>query len=311
MRVGVIGTGEMGRHHVRVYSQMGDVELVGISDINEARVKQLSKEYETKSYTDHRELLKEGLDAVSIAVPTTLHKEIAMDSIDAGANLLIEKPIAESMKSAHEIVGKANESGLQLMVGQIERFNPAVTKLKEIIDSGLLGKGVAMTARRVGPYNPRIRDVGIIIDLGVHDIDVISYLYGGKVTEVYAIAGSEIHTFEDHASILMRYGSERSGMVETNWLTPHKIRKLSAVGLEGVCYLDYIDQTVTIHDKEWVREAKVDKDEPLVRELRHFIRSIRDKTEPLANGEEGIHTLKVALAAIESYRQMRPVALEG
>jgi UDP-N-acetylglucosamine 3-dehydrogenase len=233
IRAGVIGVGAMGQHHVRIYSEMENVELVGISDVSESRVSELAQQYNTKGFTDYNELLEQGLDAVSIVVPTTMHMPIGLDVIKSGANLLVEKPIADTLENAEKLTDAANDAGVKLMVGHIERFNPAVTKLKQIIDSGLLGKIVSISARRVGPYNPRIRDVGVILDIGVHDIDVISYLYDKKVNEVYSIAGADIHSFEDHAAIVLRYNHEFSGIVETNWLTPHKVRKLTVIGSES------------------------------------------------------------------------------
>ena len=309
IKAGVIGAGAMGQHHVRIYHEMENVELVGISDVSETRVKELSEQYDTNGFTDYKDLLAQDLDAVSIVVPTTLHMPVGLDVIASGANLLVEKPIADTLENAEKLTRAAEDAGVKLMVGHIERFNPAVTKLKEIIDSGLLGKIVSISTRRVGPYNPRIRDVGVILDIGVHDIDVISYLYGKRVNEVYCIAGADIHSFEDHAAIILRFDHEFSGIVETNWLTPHKVRKLTVIGIDGVAYLDYIDQTVELHDGEWIRKAKVEEAEPLKRELEHFIDSISSGNEPSTSGKDGIHALKVAMAAIESYTEGKTVRI--
>lgn len=302
IRVGVIGVGTMGQHHVRIYSEMDGVKLVGISDVDKTRVEKLAFQYGTKPFTDYKELLDEGLGAVSIVVPTMLHKQITIDALDANTNVLVEKPIADTIENAGAVIEAAETANRVLMVGHIERFNPAVAKMKEIIDSGLLGKVVSISTRRVGPYNPRIRDVGVILDIGVHDIDVISYLYDSRVTEVYSIAGKDIHSHEDHASMILKFKGDCSGVVETNWLTPHKTREMTVVGLDGVAYLDYIEQTVSIHDKEWIREAKVEKDEPLKKELEHFIHAVRNDETPLITGEDGKHALEVALDAIESYK---------
>lgn len=303
MKAGVIGIGAMGQHHVRIYNEMEQVELVGISDVSRSRVHELAGFYGIEGFTDHRQLLEQDLDVVSIVVPTTLHTPIGMDAIDAGAHILMEKPIADSLENAQRLSNAAKEAKVKLMVGHIERFNPAVMRLKEIIDSGTLGKIVSISTRRVGPYNPRIRDVGVILDIGVHDIDVISYLYGMKVNEVYAIAGADIHSMEDHAAIMLRFDHEFSGLVETNWLTPHKVRKLTAIGVKGVAYLDYIDQTVELHDGAWIRKAKINKEEPLRKELEYFIDAVTHGGEPQPSGEDGIHALRVAMAAIESYHK--------
>lgn len=184
IRVGVIGTGAMGQNHVRIYSEMDGVELVGISDIDKKRVEAMATQFKTKAFTDYKKMLAEGLDAVSVVVPTKLHKQVVLDALDAEVHVLVEKPIADTTENADMMIAAAKKAGKILMVGHIERFNPAVIKLKEIIDSGALGKIVSISTKRVGPYNPRIRDVGVILDIGVHDIDVISYLYGKRINSV-------------------------------------------------------------------------------------------------------------------------------
>ena len=299
----------MGQHHIRIYSEMKDVELIGICDTDRNRAISLSKSYNTNPYFDPMELLKQELDAVSVVVPTTYHYGVALDVINSGTHLLVEKPIADSLENADKMIHAAHDAKVKLMVGHIERFNPAVSKLKEIVDAGMLGKIVSISSRRVGPFNPRIRDVGIIMDLGVHDIDVISYLYGKKINEVYTIAGKDIHSFEDHASILLRCDTNLSGMVETNWLTPHKIRNLTAIGLKGVAYLDYVKQTVELHDAAWIRTAKVEQKEPLKNELEHFIKSVKNNTNVISNGETSRHALETAMAAIESYQKGKAIAI--
>jgi UDP-N-acetylglucosamine 3-dehydrogenase len=310
MRVGVIGTGAMGQHHVRIFNEMENVELVGVSDVSSIRLKELSEQYGVRGFTDYDKLLNQDLDAVSIAVPTTLHTKIGLDAIDQGVNIFVEKPIADTLENADILTNAALKAKIKLMVGHVERFNPAVIKLKEICDAGELGKIVSISTRRVGPYNPRIRDVGIILDLGVHDIDIISYLYDKQVSEVYSIAGSNIHPFEDHAAIVLRYEKEFSGIIETNWLTPHKIRKLTVIGTNGVAYLDFLDQTVELHDGEWIKKANVEKSEPLKNELKYFIQSICNDIDPRPSGSDGKYVLNVAMAAIESYNKAKAIAIK-
>jgi len=283
------------------------VELVGISDIDADLVEDLAKQYNTRPFTDYKELLKQGLDAVSIVVPTRMHRDVAIDALKAGCHVLVEKPIADSVENAQAIIKTSKEVNRCVMVGHIERFNPAILKLKEIISSGLLGKIVSISTTRVGPYNPRIRDVGVILDIGVHDIDVISFLYGRKVNQVYAVAGADIHSQEDHATIHMRFDHEYSGLVEVNWLTPHKVRTLTALGVKGVAYLDYIDQTVELHDSGWIRKAKIERKEPLRNELEHFINCIVNNVNPEPAGEDGMHALDISLAAIRSYQEEKVI----
>jgi UDP-N-acetylglucosamine 3-dehydrogenase len=300
-KVGVIGTGSMGQNHVRVYAKIQDVDLVGIADINKERVSELAKEYKTRAYTDYEDLVDENLDAVSIAVPTTLHRKITLEVIQRGINVVIEKPIADTVEGANEIIKCAQQNGVKLMVGHIERFNPAIMKLKELIDRGELGDIISMSAKRVGPYNPKVRDVGIIVDLGTHDIDIMSYLCGERITEIYALAGNAIHGCEDHAIIVLSFSHDSSGVIDINWLTPGKIRNLMVVGSKGVAEVDYIQANLRVFDREWVRDAKIEKEEPLKLELQHFIECIRKDKQPLVSGETAKYALEVALAAVESY----------
>lgn len=307
IRVGVIGAGAMGQHHVRVYSSLSNVDLVGIADVQEDRVNSLAEEYKTNAFTDYRDLLKEKLDAVSIAVPTILHKEVAVYSINKGVHALIEKPIADTLENAGEIILNANKNKTKIMVGHIERFNPVVIRLKEKIDSGNLGKIVAMSTTRVGPYNPRIRDVGIITDLGVHDIDIMSYIYSEKIKSVHAYAGSVIHKFEDYASILLGFNNGNSGIIETNWLTPHKIRQLTVTGTKGIAYADYIQQTLRICNEQGESRVEIERREPLKNELEHFIQCIKEDKEPLITGQDGRYALEIAIAAIKSYKENKTI----
>jgi UDP-N-acetylglucosamine 3-dehydrogenase len=302
LRTGVIGVGVMGKNHARLYSELPGVELIGVADMNEASAHSTALNYGCKGYTDYTELLDERPDAVSIAVPTNLHKKVALDAINRGISVLVEKPFADTVENADEITEKARQEGVKLMVGHIERFNPAITRLRELIDNGLLGDIISISAKRVGPYNPRIRDVGIILDLGTHDIDIMSYICGAKIKEVYASAGSSVHTHEDHAIITLNFENGSSGVIETNWLTPHKVRTLTVVGSKGIAEVDYIEMTLRIFDEEWVRDAKIEKEEPLRREIEHFIECIRDDKEPLVSSQDGRYVLTVALAAVESSR---------
>lgn len=304
LRVGVVGVGNMGRHHARIYSELskeGKVELVGIADADLERAKEIASQFKTKAFGNYRELI-EKVDAVSIAVPTSLHRQVALEFIENGVSVLVEKPIAESIESAQEIIRAAEENGVTLMVGHVERFNPAVLKLKETIGQGMLGEIVTMNAKRVGPMVLRIRDVGVIIDLAVHDIDVMSFLSGSRVREIYAKARNVKHPadVEDYALIMLTFENEVSGIIETNRLTPHKTRSLSVVGTEGIAYLDYIGQNLVIYDDKWIKEAKIERREPLRNELEHFIKCVVEERKPLVSGEEGLHALKVAVKALES-----------
>lgn len=295
MRVGVIGTGNMGKNHPRVYSELG-AELVGFADTDLGKAKELAEQYKTKAYSDYEELLSHGLDAVSIAVPTSSHKMVALSAIRKGINLLIEKPIADSMQSAQEITAAARDSGVKLMVGHIERFNPAVRKLKQIIDEGILGKLVLISARRVGPFVPRISDVGIIVDVATHDIDVIRYLTGIEYTSVFARSTRYRNVKGDAAVILIGF-EDVSASIEVNWYTPYKVRTLTVTGTEGIAYLDYLKQEIEIHKVEVNMTPKIEKEEPLKLELGHFLECIELNKEPLVNGDDAVKVLEIATRA--------------
>ena len=313
LRVGVVGVGNMGRHHARIYSELskeGKIEFVGVADANLERAKEVASQFKTKAFGDYRELVGE-VDAVSIAVPTSLHKQVVLEFIENGVSVLIEKPIAESIESAQEIIRAAKKNNVTLMVGHVERFNPGVLKLKEILDENLIGKVVTLTAKRVGPLPPQIKDVGVIVDLAVHDIDVMSFLVGRNVRKVYTRAGSAKNPLEleDYAIIMLDF-ENATGVVETNWLTPHKVRTLSVVGTEGIAELNYITQKLILYNHEWVKEAKVQFKEPLRNELEHFIECVKKKKKPLVNGEEGLHALMVAIKALESANRDEAIDVE-
>ncbi len=312
VRAGVIGVGMMGSHHVRVYHELEETELVAVCDVNERRVKEVAKKYDVNWYTDHRKMLREeNLDGVSVCVPTKYHAEIAVDALEAGVHVLVEKPIADTIENARRIIDAAEDHGLKLAVGHIERFNPSVMKAKEVVSRGDLGDIVVMSAKRVGPYPPRIRDVGVIVDLAVHDIDVMRYLAETDVEEVYATAGSAItRTREDYAEVMLRFDGDPTGLIEVNWLTPYKERRLEVTGREAILEIQYIEQELRLMDREGVKRFNIRKEEPLKLELRDFAESILENRDPLVDGEAGLQALRTAVAALKSVKEDRPVSLE-
>ena len=294
IKVGVIGLGEMGQHHARLYSQL-DCELVGVVDIDPMRAKEIGEKYHTAYYTDYHELLPK-VDAVSIVIPTVLHHEVAVDFLKEGIHCLVEKPIAFQTNEAEKMISAAQESSVNLAIGHIEQFNPAVLKLKHIIDEGTLGKLLIVSTRRVGPFVPRIRDVGIIVDTASHDIGVANYLVGSRPESIFARTGNLNHLNEDHAIIVLGFG-ETTACIEVNWFTPQKVRTLVATGSEGIAYLDYIEQTIKLCNSHSVQDIDIEKTEPLRLEIEDFLRSISDKRNPSVCGEDGLEILKIALEA--------------
>lgn len=311
MRLGVIGIGSMGKNHARIFAELPGVHLVGVCDIDKRRADEIAGKYSTYAYTDYRDLLEQDLDGVSVVVPTYLHKEVAIAAIEAGVNVLIEKPIADTVPNAQRIFYEAERRNLKLMVGHIERFNPAVATLYRLIESGSYGKLLGVSTLRLSPYPVRVVDSGIILDIGCHDIDIISYLSGSAVREVYAVASSTLHHLEDHALLSLNLESGIVGHIETSWLSNIKVRKLFA-SLEGAhVQLDFIDQTLVLYDEESIYAQEVVNGEPLKEELKCFVDCLMKDLRPPVSGDESIHALGVALGAIESYMRNLPMRIHG
>ena len=294
-KVGVVGLGAMGKNHARLYSQL-KCNLVGVSDTDPARAREIGEKYNAPYYDDYHQLLSK-VEAVSIAVPTILHHTVAMDFLKAGIHCLVEKPIAFSLDEASDMIEVAEKNHVNLAIGHIERFNPAVIRLKQIMDKGTLGKVLIISTRRVGPYTPRIRDVGVVIDSATHDIGVVKYLLGKKPISVFSRVGKLKHQKEDHAIILLDFADDTTACIEVNWFTPRKVRTLVATGSKGIAYLDYIEQTLTIQNSNEVKAEKIHKVEPLKLEIEDFLKSVTERGKPAVDGKEGLDILKIALDA--------------
>lgn len=303
----------MGYNHARVYSQLKNANLLAVADISKTALKRVTKRYNTKGFTDYMKVLEmPEIDAVSVCVPTTYHYKVTMDAIEHGKHVLVEKPIAFTVEEAKEMIKFARKKNVKLSVGHVERFNPAVQKAKEVVESGTIGDIVTASTKRVGPFPPRIKDVGVTIDLAIHDIDIMHYLFEKKVVEVYAYMGSILNKceFEDHAEIMVKFQENIVGLLEVNWLTPYKKRKLSITGTDGIISVDYITQNLKVHGK-FAQNITINKEEPLKNELRSFVNSVLEDKEPPVNGESGLYALKVVLNAIKSAKKGYPVRLEG
>lgn len=319
LKAAVIGIGNMGKFHVRNYSEIPEVELVAVSDIDESIGKKIATEFKCKYYKDYKELAKkEKPDLVSVAVPTIYHKEIAIYFLQHGIHVLLEKPIAESLKSARKILAAEKKSKAKLTIGHIERFNPAVIKVKEIIDSGYLGKVNSIIVRRVGIYPLHIKDADVIIDLAVHDIDIVNYLLESLPDSIHSNAGKSITANRnDYADIFMKYG-DTSVLVQVNWLTPVKIRKLNITGSKGYLEMDYITQEISLYENKYDKVANdfgelvvkfgnpkitmvdVNKEQPLKREILEFIKCIKNNKQPFVTTKQAMDALKIALKVSHS-----------
>ena len=298
IKVGVVGIGNMGRNHVRVLKQLenetGKIRLEALMDVRKDVVKHYSKMYGCRGYTDLDEFIrKEDLDGVVVAVPTHLHREVSIPLIEEGINLLIEKPMAKNSVDARKIYDLSHRHNVKILVGHIERFNPAVRKMKELIKEGHIGRVLTISAKRVGPggLNTEIFDkkIGVTMDLAIHDLDIFQYILENEINRIITYSGSLIKPYEyDDYSFSIAFIGKVIGMAEANWLTPYKLRKLYVTGTEGVFELDYISQTL-LYSKEMGREPdKIDvvKVEPLYNELKHFINVLEESEEPMVSAED-------------------------
>ena len=312
VNVGVIGVGAMGENHVRVYHKMEEANLMGVSDVSERALKKIEKKYGAKGYTDYCELLANPeIEVVSVCVPTTFHHAVVMEAIKHKKHVLVEKPIAFTLTEAEEMIAAAKEAGVILATGHVERFNPAVQKAKELIDDGVIGDIVSAFAKRVGPLPPRIKDVGVSIDLAIHDLDIMNYLFEEEITQVYGTMNSSFDDseFEDHAEIMVSFDNESTGIIEVNWLTPYKRRELELTGTAGIISVDYIQQSIEVFGK-FAQDIEIVHEEPLKGELKSFLNSVVEEKEPVITGEDGLKALKMVIAANKSSKEHRPISLD-
>lgn len=308
IRVGVIGAGNMGKNHARVYSEIAD--LAAISDINEKTGQEIAAKYNAVFYKDHKEMIeKEQLEAISVAVPTFSHKEIVFDCLRKKIPTLVEKPISDNLIDARKMLQFAKKSKIFLMVGHVERFNPAIIKLKKIMNEGRLGKIISLLAIRVGINPPNDSSSDVALDLGIHDVDIFNYLLGQfpkkkKVLKRKLFSKS----IADSSALLLEYGNI-TAIIQTNWVTPVKMRKLSVSGVEGYAELDLILQKIVLYDKilntrfdgsfyELIslsatpkKEIYISRKEPLKEELLYFISNIKNWKS--SNATEAIEALKI------------------
>jgi predicted dehydrogenase len=294
LRVGVVGAGVMGSNHGRVLAGLPGVELVGIVDP--------MQEHRTRA-ADLDGLLAAGVDAVTIAAPTHLHHEVALACIAKGIHVLVEKPIASTVAEGREIVDAARTAGVTLMVGHVERFNPAVATIKQAIkDEDILS--IAIT--RVGPFPPRMSDVGVVIDLAVHDIDLIRWFTESDIIDVQSQLASAVATREDIALLQFRTESGVLAHINTNWLTPFKARTVTVATRGKYVMGDLLTRQVTecfgfkTDGSYSMRHLPVGQDEPLRAELLAFLLAVRSGGVPAVTGEEGVASLEIAIQCLEA-----------
>ena len=321
LRVAVIGVGAIGRNHARIYAELPGVTLAGVADTDQKTADSVAGRFHVRAYTDYRQLLDvEKPEAVTIAVPTVDHLPVAQAVIERGIHLLVEKPIAFSVSEGQAMIAAAQQAGVTLMVGHVERFNPAIIALKAHLAQGELGRIYQIDARRQGPFPPQVRDVGVVVDLAVHDLDIMRYVTGAEITRVYAEIERRIHrTHEDLLTSLVRLADGTVGTLTINWLTPTKIRELFITGELGMFRVDYLTQDLYFfenaqaHDSEWdtlrvlrgVSEGRmirhmVAKKEPLRAEQEAFLAAVTGQAPAAVTGADGLQALALAQALVQA-----------
>ena len=325
VRAGVVGTGHMGQYHVLVYAELWDVDLIGVADIDATRAGAVAQRYDTAVFTDHRELIGR-VDVASIAVPTEQHFHVASDLLEAGISVLVEKPITPTLEEARQLYAIARRTGAVLHVGHVERFNGAVQALREIVDRPIL-----VESRRLGPFVPRVQKDSVVIDLMIHDIDIVLALVNGRPVRVSA-AGSSIHSeVADVASVQIWFDTGTIATITASRATEEKIRTLAITQPDAYIVLDYTDQDVQIHRRaaqeytlnresiryrqaSFIEHLRVHKENPLKLEILHLIsehqRTRRGEAVPLTEAED-LRSLAMSLEIDAMIRDGRGEATLG
>ena len=328
LRVGLVGLGSMGRNHLRNLAARDDVTLAAVADPNEDALALAADQSGARPYADPAEMLdEERLDALVVAAPTTLHHGIALHAIERGVPVLVEKPLATTVAEGRELVEAAGRRGVLLQVGHIERFNPAVLALGERLRGGALSRIFTIKTLRAGPFPARIRDVGVAVDLATHDVDIMCHLAGARPDRVYAETTQHIHTsHEDLVFGLLHFAGGTVGLLDVNWLTPEKQRRITVLGAEGMFQVDYLSQALTFtrgtaelsptfldgYAPTFAGETvqlPVTPAEPLRRELDAFFDAIRTGGPAAVPGSDGLWAVALANLLLESAAAHRPVAV--
>ena len=320
----------MGRNHLRNLAARDDVTLVAVADPNEDALASAADQSGARPYADPVEMLdEERLEALVVSAPTTLHHRIALHAIERGVPVLVEKPLATTVAEGRELVEAAGRRGALLQVGHIERFNPAVLALGERLRGGALSRIFTIKTLRAGPFPARIRDVGVAVDLATHDVDIMCHLVGARPDRVYAETTQHIHTsHEDLVFGLLHFAGGTVGLLDVNWLTPEKQRRITVLGAEGMFQVDYLSQALTFtrgtaelsptfldgYAPTFAGETvqlPVTPAEPLRRELDAFFDAIRTGDPAAIPGSDGLWAVALANLLLESAAAHRPVAVHS
>ena len=308
MKVGVIGVGYLGKYHAQKYKDMEGVELVGVADVDLPTAERIADENNCKAFQDYRELLKQ-VDAVSVVVPTIYHYEVALDCIAAGVDMLMEKPITTTVEEADEIIAKAEEKGLILQVGHLERFNPAVEAMLPSLTIP-----VFIESQRISTFKNRALDVDVILDLMIHDIDIILNIIKSPLETIHTVGAPVVTDFTDIANARLIFESGATANVTVSRISRTNTRRMRIFQPGSFINVDFANRKVmTMHLKkgEFQKNGMPKQDitvnsfpegDALNAEILHFVENVRNRTIPLVSGQEGRRALDVAMQVIQQIK---------
>ena len=309
MKVAQIGTGGWGKNHTRILSQLG--VLTAVCDTDKERSKEYSEKYSVNSYDSVDALLdSENFDAAFICTPTSTHSQIANQLIQKKKNVFIEKPLTYLSEDGEDLLELAKKNNVIMTCGYIERFNPAVDLVKNYVKSKKYGELVMLEFHRENRMPLHIKDVGIIYDTSVHDIDTAMWLFDDTPQVVFARAGSINHEHEDFATIMLGFKDNKVAIISSNWITPTRVRNFNAVCTEGIISSDFISQEVRIETKNDSEIPRNEKQEPLQLEIQNFLGAIEGKNELRVKPEQAVNVTKIAEASLLSSQKGTPIYLE-
>jgi len=301
LKVAVIGTGALGSVHAKIYSELVGIELVGLCDTDNNKLSKISKELGVEGFKDYHQLLGKA-DAVSIVVPTKDHYSISKDFLESGTHLLIEKPITQTVEEADRLLNIAKSRNLTLAVGHVERFNAAIEAILKI-----KGDIKFVECHRLGPFSPRIKDVGVVLDLMIHDIDILLWLIKSPIKSIEAVGVKILTQHEDIANARIVFENGAVCNITASRVTEKAMRKIRIFQPNAYISLDYIQQDAVIYTKNLGRivskQIDIKKEKPLQKEIASFLDCVQTGKKPLASGEEGRQALSVALEVLKKISQ--------
>jgi len=308
-KIAVIGVGGWGKNHARVLKELDC--LAAICDLDAARAKEIAGKHNAQAYTSIDEMLgKERLDGCLVCTPTKSHAVVAKKMMEHGVNAFVEKPMSFSSKECDEMMQVAEKKKVVLTSGYVERFNPAVSDARKLIEGGIYGDPMMIEFHRENRMPLHIKDVGVIYDTSVHDIDAAMFLFGSRPNVVFARAGKHFHTFEDFATIMLGFEGQKVAIIASNWLTPKKVRTFSAVCTDGIITGDFLTQEIKIDHADATIMPRKPFQEPLTLELKNFLDAIEGKAKIVVTAADATNVTRVAEAAILSSNTGSPLYLD-